>query len=752
MPLPFRIKKTKTIEIDGVPHRFGGELSSDKLYIINEDTGAPLQVPDEKTGALTLPTAAWFISMLRDKRIVINDEPLMDGVRRAARQMELDASEILNADPKASLRMFVLKAYDENPVPRGNKAIAEFLRQLFSKPETQERFGTKPPSAPTVRGWLNRGDIECRLMRDMLSMSGRVRRASRLDPVLIEVLQRHVASFYANAGRNILEAYAAFRNELRAINEGRVPRGQEEITYAKPEEPYRIPAYETFRRHVRAYECSDAYAAKYGKRAAQSRYGGGGHPLEVSHILELAIQDDTPLPGIFCIDADREIPLGQPTLTLIIDHFSRCILGWHITFSAPSQWTAAHAILHANTPKAPTSLSSRYPGLQTIFGKPSEIAWDNTLFQAARGMEDSLVDVGIGLRLVGVDEPTHKAIVERAFLTLKHYLVSNLPGATYDIPRMREFGYDPNEHAVVTLAELEVLLAEAIGLYHTSPHGGLMSRPPLLVWEKDLARRYIDLIWDEEEFRRSIGAVEYERSLDGAGISFKGLSYTDKVLTRTLLDDLAALEPRRRPTKNPSAKVKFKYDPNDLGCIHVWNKRTKRYVTLPCTQTGYADGLPLWLHERVQEFAKAEALAFNTLDERLEARESLSALIHEIAPQARQREKRILAKLIEAKQRKSLPKGSVETKKVLASPSGMESVVPFDLAAPYRMDAEVVPPRPRRGHEYEQRDRRDAGTERSTTEGGKGDRRDAGAASKRSVPNSTPKKTGTGSSWGDVYE
>jgi putative transposase len=304
----------------------------------------------------------------------------------------------------------------------------------------------------------------------------------------------------------------------------------------------------------------------------------------------------------------------------------------------------------------------------------------------------------------------------------------------------------------VTLAELEVLLAEAIALYHITPHGGLMSRQPLLVWEKELARQNIDLIWDEGEFRRSIGAVEYDRSLDGAGISFKGLSYTDKVLTRALLDDLAALEPRRRPTKNPTAKVKFKYDPSDLGCIHVWNRRTLRYVTLPCTQPAYAEGLPVWLHERVQEFAKAEALAFNTLDERLDARENLSALIHEIAPQARQREKRILAKLMEAKERKGMPLGSIETKKVFASPSGMESIVPFDLAAPHRVDAEVAPPRPRRGQEDQQRDRRDAGSARHKAKGSMKRGRDAGSAPERPAPQKKVKKTGTGSSWGDVYE
>lgn len=749
MPLPFRISRNATICFDGAPFRFVSELGSGRLHFINEVTGAPMQNFDHAHEG-ELPSVEWFIAMLRDKRIVICDELPVDSVRRIARMAQRDAEEIRSLDPRADLRMFVLKKYDEDPVPRGNKSISRFLGEVFSDPEVQARFGTKPPSSSTVRGWLARGEIDNRRMRDMLSMSGRVPRASRLSSVVLDVLQLHVAKYYTNAGRNILEAYAGFRIELRNINDGTVPRGRDEIVHPQPNQPYKIPSYETFRRHVRAYESSDAYAAKYGKKAAESRYGGGGQPLSTSHILELALQDDTPIPGMFCIDPGREVPLGQPTLTLIIDHFSRCILGWHVTFSAPSQWTAAQAILHANSPKPVNRLTARYPGLQMICGKPSEIAWDNTLFHAARGMEDSLADVGIGLRLVGVDEPTHKAIVERVFLTIKDLLFSNLPAATFDIPRMREFGYDPSKNAVLTLAELECLLTEAIALYHTSPHGGLMDRPPLLIWEKDLARRHIDLIWDEDEFRKSIGAVEYERTIDGAGIVFKGLSYTDKVLTRALLDDLAASAPRRRPTKNPSAKVKIKYDPSDLGCIHVWNSKTKRYVTLPCTQPRYASGLPVWLHERVREFAKAEALAFNTLDERLEARESLSALIHEIAPEARTREKRLLAKLIEVEQRASVASGSIETKRVLASPSGMESVVPFELATNYRHDAEVAPPRSRRERDVEPRDRRDAGAARkSKATAGRGNNR---AADRSGPAPRNAKKSGTSSVWGDVYE
>ena len=752
MPIPFKMTKSDTFDYDGVEFQFDKETGNNRFLAINLTTGAPLQVEDPETGALMLPTVAWFIDMVRQNRLSIRRALLMDGVRNAARQWELDADEIRKMDAKAELRLFVLRAYDEKPVPRGNKAIRHLLEDLFAAPEVRERFGS-PPSPSTVRGWLSRGDIDNRLMRDMLSMTGRVKRASRLDPVVQEIIWRHAADYYTNPGRNIRLSYAALRMELKAVNEGVIPRGHEEIRHPRPNEPYPSPSYETFRRYVRAFECSDAYQAKFGKRAVQSRWRGGGHPLEATRILELAIQDDTPLPGLFCIDAEREVPVGQPTLTLIVDYFSRCILGWHLTYSAPSQWTAAQAILHANTVKeVPARFAARYPELATICGKPSEIAWDNTLFHMARGMEDSLADAGIGLRLVGVDEPTHKAVVERLFHTLKTLLLEHLPGATYEIARMREFGYDPEQHAVLTIKELEALVAEAIAIYHVTPSAGLMNRQPALVWAKGSAN-CIERIWDIDQFTRSIGAVEYDCTLSKSGVDRFKLRFSDALATPALLDDLASLEPRRRRTKNFTAKVKIKYDPSDIGRIHVYNRKTGKYVTLPCTQPAYAEGLPLWLHQRVLDFAAAEALEFNTVEERLEARAGLAAIIEDIAPSARQRERRLLARLLESKHLRSVGGGVLETKVVHASPSGLESSIPFDMATPRRVDGDIVPARSRRGHEADERDPRDAGKLRAQKKGqGRASRMRRSDHRSGSSPETPPKKTGTGFGWGDVYE
>jgi putative transposase len=130
----------------------------------------------------------------------------------------------------------------------------------------------------------------------------------------------------------------------------------------------------------------------------------------------------------------------------------------------------------------PTSLSERYPVLQTIGGIPSELISDNGSNWVAAGLEDALHDVGTSLRLAAVRTPTHKAMLERFFRTLDTMLAQKLPGYTYDPKVMGELDYDPTEHAFLTRWELEELISEAIAVYHITDHSSL-GMPPARAWK-----------------------------------------------------------------------------------------------------------------------------------------------------------------------------------------------------------------------------------------------------------------------------
>ena len=70
--------------------------------------------------------------------------------------------------------------------------------------------------------------------------------------------------------------------------------------------------------------------------------------------------DHTPL-DIILIDEETGQPMRRPNLTAIIDCHSRCILGYYISYRAPSYIAAAKTILSALCPK--NSKGKEFPKL-----------------------------------------------------------------------------------------------------------------------------------------------------------------------------------------------------------------------------------------------------------------------------------------------------------------------------------------------------------------------------------------------------
>jgi putative transposase len=69
--------------------------------------------------------------------------------------------------------------------------------------------------------------------------------------------------------------------------------------------------------------------------------------------------------------------------------------------------------------------------------------------------------------------------------------------------------------------------------------------------------------------------------------------------------------------------VKFKYWPEDLSKIAVWNQVRQAYVKIPCTQADYAKGLSEHHHQVLTRYAEQQGLKFSSEDERCAARTRL---------------------------------------------------------------------------------------------------------------------------------
>lgn len=716
-PMPhINLHPEAVIEIRGAPHKLVPGPVPGRLFLMHGRTGMPYLCEDEE-GERGLITEIGFDEGLRTGEIVIVDPPAVSAARRMAAATDWTVEEIeTEIDPLARKRLVQCELLDENGVANGAKAIAEGLARLWT-PELATRYGAAD-NPHTIKRWRSeRGKAGLRRLKDMVSMAGRGEKLPFWNDVVHESLWKAALRAHANGGINYRDVHSEHDTEIQAVNAGTSPH------YGRPETPLVALSYDTARRACIALESAAATEARDGDKMKYANWRGAGAPLRASRALELSIIDHTELDA-FVVDPDREMVLGRPWLTLHVDVHSRAILGWVITFRPPSMWTMGEVIKRSNLPKRPpAALAARYPGLRRIMGKSAEVCLDNELFHTGHGMEDAAKGAGFAVRFGPVKKSRYRAIVERPIGTVNRLITDKLPGAVRPIAWARKAGYDAEKFAVCTINELEAVANWAVAEYHTGKHEGLQDRQPALVFQKSVTRHGIDLVHDVIGFQRELMAVEPEVQLTNSGIRLWGLRFTDVRAVPALLDDLRNLEPRRQLHDHATCTVKVKYDPENIGVIHVWNRnmRARKWVTLKCDDQDYADGLPLWFHEDIRAAAQADAAAFNTPAERLAARARRIQAIRNISATAKARERDLVAQLYEIPRLRQITGNLVHLHTEESSPASVDDFVAHDLAATTALDDEILSARPqtggaqatrRRGKAEEEQDPRDAGKAR----------------------------------------
>jgi putative transposase len=700
MTLPIHLHAGDVWEFRGQKLIFQSELGDDFIHFLREQNGGPFQV-EGPGGALSWPDAKWFLESFQSGALrKIAHLYKLPG--RPKPPMLDDDHAALNAlDRRARLRAFVLRGIDAaGDIPRSDKAITLALARLWSEQaEKAAEFGVKP-STRSVRRWLNgRGAPGERPLKDMVAKTGRGERQRRFPKVTQALMKRWAAWYWTRLGWAMIDAYAKFTKRLEYINGRRFRGGMLPLL--------KRPSYTTFCLEVHKLENFESFKHKHGAKKAAARFKACGTGLSASRFLRLGCMDHTVLDGMAVIDTSWMLPVGRPWLTILIDVRTRCVVGFVLSFEPPSIYSVMECIKRANRPKAQnTALSKEYPVLTRIFGRFDEIVVDNGKEFSGTSLEDAMADVGTTIRLAPVASPTYKAIVERFFRTLNQLLNTKLPGAVFKTDLLREMGYDPSKDAVLTIEQLESFIYEALATYHVGLHSGV-GAPPAQLWQQDMNAYGIDVIGHDRALDKMMGAVMYPCRVTRSGVSMFGLQFHDENKVGGLLEDLAGMEPLRGQAKgSATVTVKVKYNPANLAEIHVWNRRRKVYVTLPCLDERYTKGMSLWHHRKVQEWAQLKGRQFNTEAQRLLARAQLIEQIEDSAPHLKGAARNAMRRLLNTPKVEQAGGGGVGIAYAPARHDGLAPVIPHELLSGKRTDDGQAPTRPARPKKSKTRMRR----------------------------------------------
>ncbi|MBE7733517.1 integrase catalytic domain-containing protein [Devosia faecipullorum] len=611
--------KIRTDEVfafsDGM-YRFVRELADSILLLQRHGTGKEIQVAEAD---LIDQLGRGEVVRLRDRR------------DRKGRPM-VEADEVSpDAKPEDVLRaktlQFYVRAFDaDTSIGLGNAGLNKLIKR---KREDAQRKGlTHEFSADTLRRAIQRnGAPGARRLKDFMSKRGRTKRM-RLDLTIEDMLTDAVNFYWELRSRDKKDAWAYLTAELKKENAKRKTAGLSKLCPPKDAS--------TLYRRIKASNCKENHARKYSAHEANQAWKGVSTHLDATAPGELVIIDHTVVDTWVLLD-DNGIPLGRPTLTVAIDVYSRCIVGFLLSAEPPSIYSMATVIKHVLMPK--TYVKTLYPDIQRPYDcwiLPNTILIDNDWSHLSGSLRDAGEDIGFELHYSPIHSPGHKAIGEKIFDTLNDFF-HKLPAAVpYDVTTMRKARLNPQDEKPVYHRDLEYFLHRfIIDQYHYRLHEGI-NAVPARRWDEGIERHGREFVDDFGALDQLLGKVD-EASISRAGVKYRNMRFHDAELTTEILNDMVRLQPIKSLTTKTygqvRARVKIKINPADCSKIDVWNEGAdpKRYVTLPNVDQTMTRGLSFWAADRVREHAKELDLEYSSEEDRLLARDSLRRAWEELA-------------------------------------------------------------------------------------------------------------------------
>ncbi|WP_322517157.1 transposase family protein [Rhodopseudomonas palustris] len=314
-------------------------------------------------------------------------------------------------------------------------------------------------------------------------------------------------------------------------------------------------------RMINKMEVYDLTVARHGKRQADFLMKAVRKGPACSMPLEEAEVDHTRL-DLIVVDKNGLV-LGRPWLTVIIDRWSRMILGLSLSFTPPSWVSVMEALRVAVQPKdgllakissaAGRDVTFRFPW--PCYGPMTRLFCDNGAEFRSRSMRQT--ERALNMQIVDLPRAAGwlKGRVERWFRSHNQGVIHKLPGTTKSNPRDRGT-YNSEKHAVLTLEDANWIIAKwIVDVYHTTIHSEI-GETPLDRWTRGILE-VGERPAPPEELLVPLTGLVIDRHLRSPGIEFEGLRWNSNAFSGL----------RNRLAGNSAVTVRI--DPQDLRTAYI---------------------------------------------------------------------------------------------------------------------------------------------------------------------------------------
>lgn len=337
------------------------------------------------------------------------------------------------------------------------------------------------------------------------------------------------------------------------------------------------PGRSTVYRRCYAIDEQTKEKKRHGSKSAKDKYGQTFEGYqEATRPLEI-IQIDHTLMDIIIVDEETRQPIGRPWLTIIIDVYSRMVIGFYISLDEPSAMSVALCLQQAICPKNSWLEEREIKHEWDIYGPPEAIHMDNGKDFHSKTLRRGCVKHEISMYYRPVGKPEYGAHIERLIGTFMGEM-KVLPGATFsDIDEKGT--YDAEEESVFTLLELERWFGTLItGKYHKKVHSTLHMSPEQKFLEGLQGSQMVPgaginrVILDQEDLLMDFTPY-FEPTVQNYGIQIDNIRYNSPLLKRYV----NAIDKKTKKKR----KFLVRRDPRDISFVYFWEPEEQRYIKIP---------------------------------------------------------------------------------------------------------------------------------------------------------------------------
>jgi putative transposase len=332
------------------------------------------------------------------------------------------------------------------------------------------------------------------------------------------------------------------------------------------------------------------------------QFPNADYPLAVVQI------DHTPADIILVDDIYRK-PIGRPYITMAIDVFSRMVVGYYLSFDAPSVTSVGMCVAQAILPKGEWLILHKVDAKWPVSGLMTTIHVDNGSDFRSESFRNSCMMYNIRLEYRPVKQPRYGGHIERLLGTMLKE-IHDLPGTTFSSIKERD-EYDSEKHATMTKSEFETWLVTLIcKVYHKRLHSSI-GMTPEKKWElgifgdKDTPGRGMPALPANREVLLYDFLPMFKRTIQADGVSVDGLTYYADVIRQWINAD----DP---DTPGKKRQFIFRRDPRDISVIWFHDPELKMYFRVP-----YADqaipSMSIWEYQ--QAVSRARQQGMKSVDE-----------------------------------------------------------------------------------------------------------------------------------------